>query len=225
MDANPLWLESSCRPGLFLEPHAFLPSRLSSAVSSRDSACCPVASFSTPDSMNTSLNLRDPEGPYFLCEENGPDRFPSPSHTRYEAIGNSNASTSLCFLHHVRLQEWKYKISSELRHLLLSVSFGMRFGSVFEALLDSKVVKLSQLVPFSLTDHFSQILIATLYLFSLWPKVSSYRPTALLPSWWMYESVVYRSFLYICELTLFHKMCTKCVLIVYLINGGRDFLS
>lgn len=48
-------------------------------------------SLSVPDTLDMSLSLRDPEGPYFLCEETRPDRLTLylPSHTLYKAIGNS----------------------------------------------------------------------------------------------------------------------------------------
>lgn len=147
----------------------------------------PLSPLSIPDAMDTSLSLRDTEGPYFLCEETGPDCFPLylPSHTPYKAIGNLNCIDVLVFFASCAFTGAKTR--DPLNFAISCCLFLSGWGLVryFEALFDSKVVKPSQLVPFSLTGHFSQVLIATLYLFSLWPKVSSYWPTALLPSWWM----------------------------------------
>jgi len=87
------WLESSCPPGLLLEFHVFLHSPLSSAVSSRDSACCPC-----PLSLSLSLSLTlwtclwaSETQKDHISSVRRPDRFPSylPSHTLYKAIGNS----------------------------------------------------------------------------------------------------------------------------------------
>lgn len=110
----------------------------------------PLSPLSVPNAMDTSLSLRDTEGPYFLCEETRPDRFPSylPSYTHYKAIGHLNCIDVLvCF---ASCAFKGAKIRDPLNFAISCCWFVLGRGLVryFEALFDSKVVKPSQTSAF-----------------------------------------------------------------------------